>query len=243
MAKGYRPSKDKSIERTQATQNQNVAAGDETIIDLAKVKNDAESYITKNHTMILSVVGGLLLLVGGFFAYKYLYKEPKNHEALEQMYQAELMFEKDSLEAALNNPGGGHAGFKEIAENYPSTPAGNLAKYYAGLCNLYLGNYAEAKDYFNSYSASGEVMTILKNGGLGDASADLNELDAAASFYEKAVNSNNEFLTPVYLKKLAVLKEKLGDKAGALKAYTKIKESYPNSPDGNNIERFIIANQ
>ena len=35
MAKGYRPSKDKSIERTQATQNQNVAAGDETIIDLA----------------------------------------------------------------------------------------------------------------------------------------------------------------------------------------------------------------
>ncbi|MBK7467293.1 MAG: hypothetical protein IPJ43_10965 [Saprospiraceae bacterium] len=45
------------------------------------------------------------------------------------------------------------------------------------------------------------------------------------------------------MKKLAVLKEKLGDKAGALKAYTKIKESYPNSPDGNNIERFIIANQ
>ncbi|MGB3131181.1 MAG: tetratricopeptide repeat protein, partial [Saprospiraceae bacterium] len=239
MAKGYRPSKDKSEVRNVNPQN----AGDETIIDLGKVKAETESYFHKNQTMILSVLGGLVLLGGAFFAYKYLYKEPKQNEALEQMYQAELMFQKDSLDAALNNPGGGHAGFKEIAENYAGTPAGNLAKYYAGLCNLYLGNYKDAKDYFTGFNAEGEVMTILKNGGVGDASADLNELDAAVAFYEKASNSDNEFLTPVYLKKLAVLKEKMGDKAAAIAAYTKIKEKYPNAPDANNIERFIIANQ
>lgn len=50
----------------------------------------------------------------------------------------------------------------------------------------------------------------------------------------------NDFLTPVYLKKIGVLKEQQGDKAGALKAYTEIKENYPNSPDGSNIDRFII---
>lgn len=240
MAKGYRPSQDKT--RNEGT-SQRTNANDETIIDLGKVKSNTEQYFEKNQTMILSIIGGLILFVGGYFAYKYLYKEPKNQEALEQLYQAEIMFQKDSIEGALNNPGGGNAGFKEIAENYSSTPAGNLAKYYAGLCNLHLGNYTEAKSYFESYSASGDIMTILKNGSLGDANADLQDFPTAISYYEKACNSNNDFLTPVYLKKLGVLKEKQGDKEGALKAFTKIKEQYPNSPDGGNIERFIIANQ
>ncbi|MBK7243953.1 MAG: tetratricopeptide repeat protein [Saprospiraceae bacterium] len=84
-------------------------------------------------------------------------------------------------------------------------------------------------------------MPILKNGALGDISADLAEFGAAISYYEKAISvRKNDFLTPVYLKKMGVLKEQQGDKAGALKAYTEIKENYPNSPDGSNIDRFII---
>lgn len=100
----------------------------------------------------------------------------------------------------------------------------------------------EAKAYFEEFKASGEVMPILKNGALGDISADLaRSLVPPSSYYEKAISvRKNDFLTPVYLKKMGVLKEQQGDKAGALKAYTEIKENYPNSPDGSNIDRFII---
>lgn len=236
MAKGYRPSQMRNQTIGDAS-NKDV----ETIVDLADVKKNAEDFYEKNKIMLLSVIGGVALLVGGYLAYKFLYQEPKNTEALEQMYQAEIMFEKDSFDLALNNPGGGFAGFKEISENYGGTNAGNLAKYYAGMCNLYLGKFEEAKNYFNDYSASGNIMPILKNGALGDVYAELKDFSQAISYYEKAISANdNDFLTPVYLKKLGLLKNQQGDKAGALAAFKTIQDKYPDSPDGNGIERFTI---
>lgn len=236
MAKGYRQSTQR-----KGSVNTSTSGGDDTIIDIAEVKHQAENYYDKHKMLILGVLGGLALVLGGYIAYKYLYIEPQQKEALEQMYQAEMMFEKDSFDLALYNPGGGFSGFKDIVENFGATPAGNLARYYAGMCNLNMGNMPEAKAYFEEFKASGEVMPILKNGALGDISADLAEFGAAISYYEKAISvRKNDFLTPVYLKKMGVLKEQQGDKAGALKAYTEIKENYPNSPDGSNIDRFII---
>ncbi|MDQ3140696.1 MAG: tetratricopeptide repeat protein [Bacteroidota bacterium] len=232
MAKGYRPSQSK---------NQGGQKADETIIDLSEVKHQAENFFEKNKIIIFSILGGLIVLVGGYYAYEYLYKEPKQAEALEQMYQAEIMFEKDSFDLALNNPGGGFAGFKEIAETYSAAPAGNLAKYYAGMCNLYLGNFEEAKTYFEDYKADGEMMNILKAGALGDTYAQLKDPASAISHYEKACKSDNEFLTAVYLKKLAILKEAQGDLAGALEAYKTLQKKYPNSPDAQGIEKYIIA--
>lgn len=104
-----------------------------------------------------------------------------------------------------------------------------------------LKKFEEAKNYFEDYSASGSVMSTLKNGMLGDVYAELNDLEKAKSFYDKAANgTENEFLTPVYLKKLGVLLQKSGDKEGALKAFKTIKEKYPDSPDGTGIDKFII---
>lgn len=236
MARGYRP-------HVQPKGVSSAAAGSkaDTLIDIADVKHQAEDFFEKHRMVILGGLGGIVLIIGGWLAYKFLYQEPKNKEALEQMYQAEFLFEKDSFELALNNPGGGFAGFAEIAENYGSTAAGNLAKYYAGVCCLNLKKYEEAKTYFEDYSASGNIMPLLKYGLLGDVHAELNDFSKAIDFYRKASNTNeNELLTAVYLKKLGVLLEKQGDKAGALAAYKTIQDKYPNSPDGNGIDKFIL---
>jgi tetratricopeptide (TPR) repeat protein len=233
MAKGYRAGVTPKHVRS--------ASKDETLIDIGKVRHQAEDFFESNKMMIIGVLGGLVLIVGGWLGYKYMYQEPKNTEALEQMYQAEFLFQKDSFEMALNNPGGGFAGFAEIADNYGGTPAGNLAKYYAAICCLNLKRIEDAKNYLEDFDASGMVMPILKAGVLGDIYADLNDTDAAIKHYEKATTiKENHFLTPVYLKKLGVLKEKLGDKEGALKAYKEIKAKYPDVPDANNIDKYII---
>ena len=42
------------------------------------------------------------LLVGGFLAYKYLIKEPKEQKAAEAFWKAQDYFENDSLKQALN---------------------------------------------------------------------------------------------------------------------------------------------
>ncbi|HEX5625899.1 MAG TPA: tetratricopeptide repeat protein [Saprospiraceae bacterium] len=236
MAKGYRTGVTPKNVRTATTSSK-----DETIIDIGQVKHQAEDYYVKHRVTILGILVGIVLIVGGWLVYKYLIQEPKNKEALEQMYQAEFLFEKDSFDLALNNPGGGFAGFAEIAENYGGTPAGNLARYYAAICCLYLKKYEEAKSYLEDYDASGAVMPILKYSALGDAHAELNDFESALKYYEKAAKAkDNEFLVAVNLKKLGVLKEKMGDKAGALEAYKTIKDKYPNTPDGNGIDKFII---
>ncbi len=233
MAKGYRAGVTPKSVRTTGQ--------DATLIDIGKVKHQAEDFFEANKMMILGVLGGLVLIVGGWLGYKYMYQEPKNTEALEQMYQAEFLFQKDSFDMALNNPGGGFAGFAEIAENYGGTPAGNLAKYYAGVCCLNLNKIEEAKTYIEDFDASGLIMPILKEGVLGDIYAELNDFNTALKHYEKATTiKENEFLTPVYLKKLGILREKLGDKEGALKAYKEIKIKYSDMPDGNNIDKYIL---
>ena len=216
MAKGYRPG---VTPKTVKTTGQEA-----TLIDIGKVKHRAEDFFEAHRMIILGVLGGLVLIVGGWLLYKFMYQEPKNTEALEQMYQAEFLFQKDSFDMALNNPGGGFAGFAEIADNYGGTPAGNLARYYAAVCCLNIKKIQEAKSYIEEFDASGLVMPILKEGILGDIYAELNDFDTALKHYEKAISiRKNDFLTPVYLKKLGILKEKLGDDAGALKAYQEIK--------------------
>ncbi len=234
MAKGYRSGVTPKNVRSASSK-------EDTILDISEVKHQAEDFFEKHRLPILGGLAAIVVIIGGWLLYKFMYQEPKNKEALEQMYQAEFLFEKDSFEMALNNPGGGFAGFAEIAENYGGTKAGNLAKYYAGICCMNLKKFEEAKNYFEDYSASGSVMSTLKNGMLGDVYAELNDLEKAKSFYDKAANgTENEFLTPVYLKKLGVLLQKSGDKEGALKAFKTIKEKYPDSPDGTGIDKFII---
>jgi tetratricopeptide (TPR) repeat protein len=234
MAKGYRAG--------VTPKNVKTAGQDETLIDIGKVKHQAEDYFEANKMIILSVIGGIVLIVGGWLSYKFLYQEPRNTEALEQMYQAEFLFQKDSFEMALNNPGGGFAGFAEISENYGGTRAGNLAKYYAAICCLNLGKTEDAKKYIEDFDADGLVMPILKQGILGDIYAELKDFDSAVKHYEKATTiKENDFLTPVYLKKLGVLKEKLQDKEGALKAYKEIKTKYPDATDGNGIDKYILS--
>jgi len=46
-------------------------------------------------------------------------------------------------------------------------------------------------------------------------------------------------LTPYYLKKVGMLLEKQGDASGAMDAYKKIKEKYPDSTEGTDIIKYI----
>ncbi len=217
------------------------AEKDEILIDVVEVREGAQDFFEKYRNFILGGIGALVLVVVGLFAYNQFYKKPKQQEAVEQMFQAQVQFERDSFTLALTNPGGGYSGFLDIIDNYKGTPAANLALYYAGVSYLRLGQYEAAVDYLKDFNAKGELMPIMKNGALGDAYSELNDLDQAMKYYEKAVKAgNNELLTPYYLKKVAMLHEKNGNPEEALKAYERIKNEYPNSPDARDIDKYIV---
>lgn len=222
-----------------ATRKKSVKKADETLVDIVEVKEQAEDFFEQYRTIILGGITLLVVVVGGWFAYTNFYKEPRQKEAVEQMFQAQVQFEKDSFSLALTNPGGGK-GFLEIIEGYKGTPAANLAHYYAGISYLNLGQYDAAIDYLKDFSPAGEVLPAMKSGALGDAYSEKGDFGAAMSYYKKAAGEENELLTPYYLKKIGLLHEKNGELAAAKKAYERIKADYPNSPDGRDIEKYII---
>lgn len=223
-----------------AIKRKRVVKKEDTILDLAEAKTKATGFYEENQKIILGVLGALVLIVGGWFIYTNMIQEPKEQKAMAAMWMAQNQFEQDSFQQALENPGGGHSGFLQIVKDYGRTKAGNLANYYAGVSYLNLGNYDAALSFLSDFKADGVVGPVMKYGTMGDAYSELNQMDKAKEYYEKAANaSDNELLTPYYLKKLALLHESQNATDKALEIYRKIKSKYPNSNEALSIDKYI----
>ena len=157
-----------------------------------------------------------------------------------QMWMAQVQFEQDSFNLALDNPGGGYSGFLQIISDFKGTKAANLANYYAGVSYLNMGNYDAALSFLTDFKPHGLVSPVMKHGTLGDVYSELNQMDKAIENYKKAAGgSENEVLTPYYLKKLAMLYETQSEYKQALEIYKEIKSKYPNSNEALSIDKYI----
>ncbi len=213
----------------------------DALIDIVEVRDQAQNFYEDNQKYILGGVLALVVLVGGWFAYKNFYKAPREAEAMTQMAQAQLQFERDSFALALANPGSGFSGFADISANYRGTNAGNLALYYAGICCLNLGQFEAAIDYLKDFDPEGEITPAMKSGALGDAYSETNDMDSALSYYKKAASAtDNALIASYYMKKLGMFYEKQGKTEDALETYQSLKDKYPNSPYVADIDKYII---
>lgn len=212
----------------------------EKLLDLVEVQQKTKSFFEHNLQYINIIGGAVLLVIAGFLAYYFLYQKPRQERAVEQMMVAQQQFEKDSFRLALTNPGGGYSGFLDIIDSYRGTKTSNLAKYYAGVCYLNLGQYDAAIDYLKDYSPGEEVTTITKAGTLGDAYSEKKDFPNAISYYKKAIAAgNNELLTPYYIKKLGLLYLYQKDDANALSQFKDLKKRFPLAPEAGDIDKYI----
>lgn len=223
-----------AIKRKLATKS------DDTLLDLTQAKVQATTFFERNQKMIVGIATALIVVVGGFFAYTNLVKGPKEEKAMSQMWRAQMQFEQDSFQMALENPGGGYPGFIQIIKEYGGTKAGNLASFYAGISYLNIGNFDAALSHLNDFNPEGEISPTLKHGALGDVYSELNQMDKAREHYKKAADiKENELLTPYYLKKYALLLELNNETDKALAIYKEIKSKYPNSNEALSIDKYI----
>lgn len=201
--------------------------------------SSSEQFIEKNQKMIINVVLILIIIIGAWFSYNRFIVEPKAQEASSQIFGAQNYFERDSFNLALNGDGN-ILGFLEIIEKYGSTPAGNLANYYAGLSYLYTGDYQNAIQYLGKFSSDDLLLSNMAIANMGDAYMQLGEYKKAADQYKKAAASKtNDFSTPIFLMKNGLALEKADDYKGALKVYEQLEKEYPNAPESRDIEKYI----
>ena len=167
------------------------------------------------------------------------HQKAREKEAQAELFMAELYFQKDSFNFALNGDGQ-NLGFVYIAAEYSLTKAGALANYYAGLSYLNTGDFKNAIEYLGDFSSDDVLLSALALGCIGDAYYELADTDNALSYYEDAAEKNvNDFITPRYMFKQAMIHEKNGDFADALALYKAIEADYKTSREGNGIEKYI----
>ena len=213
---------------------------EETLLDLTQAKAKATNFFDQHQKSIIGGLAAVVIIVGGWFVYKNLIQAPKEEMAMAQMWMAQVQFEQDSFQVALENPGGGYSGFLSIIQDYSGTKAGNMAKFYAGISYLNLGNFESAQKYLEDFNPHGVIGPTMKYGALGDVYSELNQMDKAMTNYKKASESGeNELLTPYYLKKLALLHESQNEVEKALAIYKSIKSKYPNSNEALSIDKYI----
>lgn len=198
-----------------------------------------EQYIESNQKSLTIIVLAIVVIVGTYLGYNRLYLAPMEKEAKSQIFAAEQYFEKDSFSLALYGDGN-YLGFLDIIDSYGASKVGNLAHYYAGISYRALGEYENALDHLKRFSTNDKMIGSVAYGSMGDCYVQLNQLEEGADYYLKAAKfGDNEFSSPIYLMKAALVFEELGNFNKALELYETIKTEYPSSSEGREIEKYI----
>jgi tetratricopeptide (TPR) repeat protein len=216
-----------------------MAENKEVLVDVQEVYSKTERYIEENRKSLGVILGAIVLVIGGYFAWDRLYVRPLEDEARSAMFMAQKYFEKDSLNKAINGDGN-YKGFKYIIDEYGVTKSANLAHYYLGICYLNQGKFQDAINQLKEFDTDDEILGPVATGAIGDANLELGKKEEAVNFYLKAAKQNdNKFTTPYYLMKAAVAYEEQKDYKNAVKIYEQIKSNYNDSSEGRDIDRYL----
>lgn len=182
----------------------------------------------------------IVVIVAGLIAYHNLVSEPNEKKATEAMFRAEQYYRLDSVRLALNGDNI-NAGFLKVISRYSGTKAANLAAFYAGSCYLKMGDYNNAVKYLKDFSTSVQELQERDYGLLGDAYSELDRKAEAAEQYKKAGTyfEKDELLSPEYLFRSGYLYESMGKNQDAIAMYRLIKDKYPTSQRGTDIDKYL----
>jgi tetratricopeptide (TPR) repeat protein len=203
---------------------------------IAELQNVWDRYGKQASYVLLAIV----VIVAGFFAWRNLVSEPNEKKATEAMFRAEQYYRLDSARLALNGDNI-NAGFLKVIARYGGTKAANLASFYAGSCYLKLGDYNNAVKYLKDFSTPVQQLQERDYGLLGDAYSELNRKEEAAEQYKKAGTyfEKDELLSPEYLFRSGYLYESMGKTQDAVAMYRLIKDKYPTSQRGADIDKYL----
>ena len=212
---------------------------------LASAQTQGENFFEKNSKMVVVAIVVIFALAAAIFGYKKVIVEPRMTKAQEMLFEAQYQFESQNADFALALNGNENTpGFAQVVEQYGNTPAGNLARMYAAACSLRLGEFDQAQNYINSFKnvkgVPGEIINAMAAGIKGDIAVEKGDNAGAAKLFEQAAKvSENDFTTPMYLRKAALAYKAMGDEAKAEELMKVINEQYPASYDAREAIKLV----
>jgi tetratricopeptide (TPR) repeat protein len=201
--------------------------------------NRAEVFY-QNNARIINIVGiAIILVIGGYFGYKNLYLKPREAKAVSMVFKAQQYFARDSFRLALEGDGNNY-GYLQVIQRYGNTKVGNLARYSAGVCYVRMGEYQKGIDYLKKFDAGDNVVQAMAYGLMGDAYMELGQTDQGIAWYKKAASYNdNNVISPIYLMRAGLASEKAGKTQDAIAFFQTIKDKYPLSAEGRDMDKYL----
>ena len=211
---------------------------DENLESVEHALTRSEEFIEKNQKQLTIGLLVIVAIVAIVMGYNRFILQPKEKEAQSQMFMGEQYFAVDSFRLAINGDGN-FMGFEYIMDEYGITKAGSLAAYYTGISYMHLGEYELAIENLKQFDGGDKMVTPVAYGAMGDCYMELEDYDNAISEYKKAVEYENDFTTPIHLKKLGIAYNANGETKTALEAFEQIKEKYSQSTEARDIDKLI----
>ena len=150
---------------------------------------------------------------------------------------AEQNFRAGNYEVALNGDGNA-LGFVQVMDEY-GKKAGKAVYFYAGVCELQLGEWEQAIKYLEAYKGKDTILAARATACIGDAYVALEDYSKALGYFEKAAANADNMFAAGYLLRAGIVAEKLGENAKALSFYKKIKDQYPQSMEAYDVDKYI----
>lgn len=198
-----------------------------------------KEYYDNNRKTVSYAAIGLIVIAAAIYYYSNYHLPKREAKAQSELFAAERYFRTDSTELALYGDGQ-YLGMIDIADQYGSTNAGNMAKYYAGRMLMDRGEFEAAKEYlkgakFSDYFIAASTLILI-----GDCHSELGDYEKAAKTYMKAANKReNDVTSPRALLKAAKAFEASNQFKAGLKALNQLKNDYFNTPPAREIDRYI----
>lgn len=200
-----------------------------------------EAFFEKYQKQILYGICAIVVIAAAWIGYVQFLQKPKIQKSNEALAKCENYFNADNYDKALNGDGQGCIGFLQVAKEYGSTKAGNLAHLYAGICYAQTEKWEEAKAELEKFSTKDDaIISPASLGLLGNVYANLGQNDKAIEYFLKAAKkADNNSLSPNYLIQAGQLYEAQGKPQKALDCYREVKTKYLNSMAYQEIDKYI----
>lgn len=208
--------------------------------NIGEALSTSEQFLEKNQKSIVIGLIIIIAVVGAFLAYHYLHRVPRAEKAQEALFRGERYFQNGDDSLAIFGNGNDYVGFESIINQYKGSKTADLAHAYAGISYSRMGNNEKALEHLKKFKGGDLLITPAVTGAIGDVYMNMGQTDQAITQFEKAAkDANNEMLSPIYFKKAGEAYIHKGDYDKAIEVFTQIKDTYLNSPESREADKFI----
>lgn len=188
----------------------------------------------KNVRLASYAIGGVLVLALGYFVYHSFIYKPANEKSKEAGYIGLNYAAMDSTDLAIEDLSG-------VVKKFDGKIGGEVAQFALARQLMNKSQFQKALDELDGVDVEDTYVRIYAVGLQGDCLSEMKKYEEAVSKYMKASKmDNNDYTTPMYLFKAALLTEqKLNDPKAAAEMYTEIRDNYLQFGNQKSIDRYI----